>query len=145
MVLWDSTLPPEVATDIIRKAKQLDIDLKVLEGIKKTRYLQSHPPVIKAGNLHLAWSFAQNPSDHDCFANMLCISPTVFEVLLHLIEEHPVFSNNSNVPQKPVKVQLAITLYRMGRYGNGASLEDIARIAGSSEGVENLNIDHTLS
>jgi hypothetical protein len=33
----------------------------------------------------------------------------------------------------------------MGRYGNGASLEDIARIAGSSEGVENLNIDHTLS
>jgi hypothetical protein len=140
MVLRDSTLPPEVATDIIRKAKQLDIDLKVLEGIKKTRYLQSRPSVIKAGNFHLAWSFAQNPSDHGHFANMLRISPTVFEVLLHLIKEHPVFSNNSNVPQKPVKVQLAITLYRMGRYGNGASLEDIAQIAGSSEGVENLNI-----
>ncbi|KAG1777213.1 hypothetical protein EV702DRAFT_1197537 [Suillus placidus] len=39
MVLRDSTLPPEVAMDIIRKAKQLDIDLKVLEGVKKTRYL----------------------------------------------------------------------------------------------------------
>ncbi|KAG2340172.1 hypothetical protein BDR05DRAFT_967200 [Suillus weaverae] len=48
MVLRDSTLPPEVAMDIIRKAKQLDIDLKVLEGVKKTRYLQSRPLVIEA-------------------------------------------------------------------------------------------------
>jgi len=134
MVLRDSIRPPEATPDIYALAKQLEIDLKIIEGIKKTRYLQSRPPVIKAGNLHLAWVYAQNPADHDRFINMLRVSPAVFEVLLHLIEEHPIFSNNSNNPQKPVQAQLAVTLYRMGCYGNGASLEDIARIAGCSEG-----------
>jgi len=58
----------------------------------------------------------------------------VLQVLLHLIEEHPVFQNNSNIPQKPVEVQLATTLYRMGRYGNGARLEDVTQICGTSKG-----------
>jgi len=49
-----------------------------------------------------------------------------------------VFANNSNNAQTPVEQQLAVTLFRMGRYGNGASLEDIARQGGCSEGsVEN--------
>ena len=65
---------------------------------------------------------------------MFWVSLGLFQVLLHLIEEHPVFWNNSNIPQKPVEVQLETTLYCMGRYGNGASLEDVARICGSSEG-----------
>ena len=65
---------------------------------------------------------------------MLQVSPGVFQVLLHLIQEHPVFQNNSNNSQKPVEVQIATTLYHMGRYGNGASLEDVARICGGSEG-----------
>ena len=90
--------------------------------------------VIKSGQLHLAWDYAQNPEDHQWFINMLWVSPGVFQVLLHLIEEHPVFQNNSNTLQKSVEVQLATTLYHMGRYGNGASLEDVARMCGSSEG-----------
>jgi hypothetical protein len=70
---------------------------------------------------------------------MLRVSPDVFLVLLDLIEDHPIFQNDSNNAQAPVQVQLAVTLYRMGRYGNGASLEDIARFAGVSEGsVENF-------
>ena len=37
-----------------------------------------------------------------------------------------------------VRGQLAVTLFCMGRYGNGASIQDIARTAGCSEGsVEN--------
>jgi len=69
---------------------------------------------------------------------MLRVSPTVFQVLLDLIQEHPIFYNHSNNPQTPVQTQLAVTLYRMGRYGNGASLEDIAWIAGISEGSVEL-------
>jgi hypothetical protein len=61
-----------------------------------------------------------------------------FQVLLDLIEGHPVFSNNSNNPQAPVQTQLAVTLYRMGRYGNGASVLDIAHHAGISEGAVEL-------
>ncbi|KAJ6616864.1 hypothetical protein B0H10DRAFT_1798595 [Mycena sp. CBHHK59/15] len=56
---------------------------------------------------------------------MLRVSPMVFAVILELIQDHTIFTNNSNVPQTPVDVQLAVTLYRLGHYGNAASLEDI--------------------
>jgi hypothetical protein len=69
---------------------------------------------------------------------MLRISPEVFDTLLYLINDDPVFQNNSACPQALVKTQLAVTLFWMGRFGNGASLEDLARTAGCSEGtVEN--------
>lgn len=69
---------------------------------------------------------------------MLWISPTVFNNLLSLIENHPIFKSENNHGQAAVELQLAVTLYRMGRYGNGASVEDVARMAGCSEGsVEN--------
>ena len=52
---------------------------------------------------------------------MLRVSPQVFQTLLWLIEDHPVFQNNSNNFQTPVETQLAVTLYQMGCFGNGAS------------------------
>jgi hypothetical protein len=69
---------------------------------------------------------------------MLRITPEVFQFVLNLIDENEVFYNDSNNGQTPVEQQLAVTFYRMGRFGNGASLEDIAHAAGCSEGsVEN--------
>ncbi|KAF9043878.1 hypothetical protein BDZ89DRAFT_943491 [Hymenopellis radicata] len=65
---------------------------------------------------------------------MLRVSPEVFDILLVLIRDHPVFQNNSNNPQAPVQEQLAVTLFRLGRYGNGASVCDVARTSGISEG-----------
>jgi hypothetical protein len=62
---------------------------------------------------------------------MLRVSPLIFLTVLDLIENHTAFRNN-------IEQQLAVTLFRMGRYGNGASVEDIACAAGCSEGsVEN--------
>jgi len=134
---WSSKLshPPEALENL---AQQLNIDINCILAICQTRYLQGRSPVLKSGTLHLAWEYAQSPSDHHRFINMLCVSPEVFQVILSLIEDHPVFSNNSNHPQELVKVQLGVTLYRMGRYGNGASLEDIAHVAGCSEGAVEL-------
>ena len=92
--------------------------------------------------MHLAWEYASNPADHGRFSHMLCVSPHVFQTILSLIQHHPVFTNNSNVPQEPVEKQLAVTLYRMGQYGNLASIEDVAQIAGCLDGsVENYT-DH---
>ena len=119
-------------------AQQLNVDISSITAIQQTRYLQARSPVAKSGSLHLAWEYAQSPSDHHRFINMLRVSPTVFQVILSLIEDHPIFYNESNNPQASVEVQLAITLYRMGRYGNGASVEDIAWIAGCSEGAVEL-------
>ena len=114
------------------------LDLNSLIAILSSRYPNGRHAVLRAGNLHIAWEYAQNPSDHHRFINMLCVTPLVFQIILDLIEEHPIFTNNSNNAQTPVEQQLAVTLYRMGRYGNGASVEDIAHTAGCSEGlVEN--------
>lgn len=119
--------------------QQFNVDINIIQTLHETRYLNGRDHrVPKAGNVHLAWEYAQHPSDHHRFASMLRVSPRVFETILSLIEDHPVFTNGSNNAQASVEVQLAVTLYRMGRYGNGASIQDIARVAGCSEGsVEN--------
>ncbi|KIK90478.1 hypothetical protein PAXRUDRAFT_801702, partial [Paxillus rubicundulus Ve08.2h10] len=104
----------------------LNLDISCILAIQQTHYLQGRSVVPKASTLHLAWQYIQNESNHHRFTHLLRVSPTVFEVLLDLIQDHPIFTNNSNNSQTPVQTQLAVTLYRMGRYGNGACLEDIA-------------------
>ena len=83
----------------------------------------------------------KDPAQHKRFQHMLRVSPYVFQVIVELIKDHPVFHNNSNNTQAPVDFQLAVTLFRMGRFGNAASLEDIAREAGCAEGTVELYTD----
>ncbi|KAG2068051.1 hypothetical protein BDR04DRAFT_1210213, partial [Suillus decipiens] len=83
---------PEVTLE--EAAAQLHCDLSCILAIQQTRYLQERSPVAKAGTLHIAWEYANSPSDHFCFIHMLRVSPMTFQVLLDLIEGHPVFSNN---------------------------------------------------
>jgi hypothetical protein len=52
-----------------------------------------------------------------------------------MIHAHDIFHNNSNNPQAPVEVQLAIFLFRTGHYGNAASPEAIGHWAGVSPGM----------
>ena len=80
----------------------------------------------------------KDEAHHDRFRHMLHVSPYVFQVIVELIKEHSIFHNSSNNPQAPVEQQLAVTLFRMGRFGNAASLEDIAQEAGCSEGTVEL-------
>jgi hypothetical protein len=121
-----------------RRQRENDLDIHNLLSILLTRYPNGRPSVPKLGNMGLAWEFAENPENHHRFTNMLRVTPHVFQTILTLIEDHSVFINNSTNAQTPVEQQLAVTLFRMGRFGNGASLEDIARQSGCSEGsVEN--------
>lgn len=130
----DVLSPPETLEEAMENFQQT---MEFISLIENTRYLRERPPVPKQGNINLAWDFAADSSHHQRFLNMLHISPFVFEKLLSLIEDHEVFQSDSNHGQAPVELQLAVTLYRMGRYGNGASVEDIARVAGCSEGSVN--------
>jgi len=91
MVLRDILLPPD--DDIEQPSENLQFDLTVLEAIRATRYLCGQPEVAKCGNLHLAWEYAQDPHDHKRFINMLWVSPHVFNFILTLIKDHPVFFN----------------------------------------------------
>jgi hypothetical protein len=114
--------------------RENDLDINTLLSILLTCYPNGWPTVPKLGNMGLAWNFAENPGNHHCFVNMLHVTPLVFQTILMLIEEHPVFTKNSNNAHTPVEQQLAVTLFWMGRYGNGALVVDIARQSGCSEG-----------
>ena len=110
------------------------LDASIIQSLEDTRYLNGrNHKVPKMGNLPLVWEYAQSPEDHR-FRNMLRIPPLSFHILLGLIEPHPIFQNISQVAQVEVEIQLAVTLYRMGRYGNGAAVQEVARVAGVSEG-----------
>lgn len=123
-------VPP---TELARLLQDLQVDLHVINAILKTRYLRARQNIAKRENLSLAWDFARDLAEHDRFVQMLRVIPSTFQFILNLILDHPVFTS-SNKPQTAVETQLAVTLYRMGRYGNGASVQDIARTAGISEG-----------
>ncbi|KAF9032579.1 hypothetical protein BJ165DRAFT_1410751 [Panaeolus papilionaceus] len=113
---------------------QLHQNITLFNKIRNTRYFNPREPIPKAGNIHLAFEYAENPNQHHLFVQMLRVSPLVFNVILELIKDHLVF-HNSHRPQKPIKLQLAVTLYRLGRFGNGASVHDVAQVAGCSPGA----------
>jgi hypothetical protein len=73
-------------------------------------------------------------SDPLRFRQNLRVDPHTFDFLVTLIEDDPVFHNNSNVPQLPVSYQLAIVLFRFGHYGNASSAAKVAQWAGCSAG-----------
>jgi len=79
--------------------QQFNIDIGALFALHETCYLngwEQHIP--KAGNMHLAWVFKENPSLHGQFEQMLHVSPYISDTVLSLIEHHPVFQNNFNNP-----------------------------------------------
>lgn len=108
---------------------------KLRHEITTTRVLNAKAPIAKSSQIHLLdkWR-AENLSQ---FRKKVRVDPDTFDGLLQKIVDHPVFYNNSNVPQAPVTVQLAIFLNRAGHYGNSASPEDIGQWAGVSPGSVN--------
>jgi hypothetical protein len=68
------------------------------------------------------------------FRQKLRVNPEIFDDILDHISGHPIFQNQSNNPQLPVSIQLAIFLNRAGHYGNAITLEDVAQWAGVSVG-----------
>ena len=130
----------EISDDYDGLCQHFALDVQLIHSICTTCYLCGHHPhILKLGNLHLAFEYAKNHEDHHHFVQMLHMSPQAFDILVQLIKDHPAFHNESNQVQAPVETQLAVTLYRMGWYGNGVSLGDVARIAGVSDGsVQNF-------
>jgi len=93
------------------------------------RVLEPRPPMTKASQLDLYLTNFRY--DHpDRFRKKLRVSPPVFDRLVELIKDHHIFHNNSNVPQHPIHVQLAIFLVRVGHYGNLSAPEYVAQWAG---------------
>ena len=116
-------------------AANLLVDLEILHTIRNTQYLLPHTLIPKHSNIHLVREYSQDVLFQDRFKSMLRVSPYVYEVLINLISNHPVFQNQSHNQQTPVWIQLAITLYRLGHYGNSASVHDVSQNFGFLEGA----------
>jgi hypothetical protein len=71
----------------------------------------------------------------ESFQHKLRVPPCIFESIVQLIKDHPIFHNNSNNPQLPVSIQLVIFLNAAGHYGNAATSQDMAEWAGVSVGT----------
>jgi hypothetical protein len=133
LTLRDSMVPPG-SLGIGHACMQLQNDIEMYWKFWDTHYLNPQTSIPKDGSLHLVWEYAEVPAHHHLFVQMLRVSPHVFAVILELVKNHNVFQNNSNVPHSPVDFQLAVTLFRMGCFGNAASLIDVAWEAGCSPG-----------
>ena len=71
--------------------------------------------------------------DEDRFKAMMRCDRSQFNLILTLIENNPVF-NDRRGKMFPTAVQLAILLYRIGSYGQGVSVQNIAALFGIGDG-----------
>src|SRR5262249_32612653 len=88
------------------------------------RYLEPRSRVARPPD-RLDWLLYE--LDDRQFKQEVRMSRQYFQDLLLHIENHPVFQNNSNSPQRPIHQQLLVALKRFGCFGNGAALGVIAR------------------
>ena len=106
---------------------------KKRQKILASRVLRNNPAVMKSSQIHLLEHWRHRNLDQ--YRRKVRVDPDIFDRIVSMIRDHHIFHNNSNVPQTPVEVQLAIFLYRAGHYGNAASPEAIGHWAGVSPGT----------
>ncbi|KAF8226851.1 hypothetical protein L208DRAFT_1299822 [Tricholoma matsutake] len=113
----------------------VQVYLNILGELYSQRYLNAREEIVKdSTQLHLLlmeWKI----NCPEIFCSYLCINPSCFEDLVNIVQDDPIFSNNSNNPQMPVQVQVAITLYCFGHYGNAASTMKVGLWAGVGVGT----------
>jgi hypothetical protein len=111
------------------------LSLLMLQHINSSRYLRDRQLITKDGNLlrlTLNVWIHQHPAT---FRRQLRVNPPTFHALYDLIKVDPIFHNNSRNEQIPIDQQLAVTLYRLGHFGNGVSMADVGLWAGLGHGT----------
>ncbi|KAF9557595.1 hypothetical protein EC968_007543 [Mortierella alpina] len=75
-------------------------------------------------------------ADEQEFVDFVRMSKTAFNNLVtSVLPQHQVFKNQSNNGQESIEKQLAITLWRMGRFGKDAGVAEASKVFGLSEGT----------
>ncbi|KAG2336457.1 hypothetical protein BDR05DRAFT_896703, partial [Suillus weaverae] len=103
------------------------------DEVKRARVLHKpDEPPPRAPQLHMLVHHEEHRPH--LFRQKLRVNLEIFDDILDDISDHPIFQNQSNNPQLPISIQLAIFLNRAGHYGNAITLEDVAQWAGVSVG-----------
>jgi hypothetical protein len=82
---------------------------KLHHKIITLRVLHHNPAIKKVLQLHLLEHWRDGNLDQ--YRRRVCVDPNTFDGIIKKICNHKIFHNNSNVPQAPVEVQLAIFLF----------------------------------
>jgi hypothetical protein len=117
-------------------------DLEIIARLQAAiynRYLHPRDPIPRAASqLELCLGLWKERY-HREFRRYARMDPDTFDSLVSTIRDADVFQNRShNEQQMPVDRQLLIALVQFGTYGNGASLDKIADIAGVGKGTVDL-------
>jgi hypothetical protein len=103
--------------------------------LNSTRYLQQRQRLPKSHDWINRIAYFET---HRRFKHYFRMSKENFNNLLNLIEPHPIFHNNSTNPQRPVRLQLMVTLYYLGSGGNGGTWTKIGGYFGIGDGTVQL-------
>lgn len=114
-----------------RNLREIDKLLQIVMLISTTRYLNVRRTLSKS-RTHL-YRLPHLEVDH--FIQEVRVCKRTFACILAWLEVDPIFQNNSLNKQRPVWVQLACALHRLGHNGTGASLGMTARAMGISYGT----------
>jgi hypothetical protein len=103
-----------------------DTIIALCDEVTRARILHKpDAPLMRAPQIQLLGNFG-----HSCqhlFHKKLCVNPDIFDDILNQISGHLIFTNQSNNPQLPIAIQLAIFLNCAGHYGNAISPEDVGQ------------------
>ena len=100
--------------------------------------LIQHAPIVKSDALICICLVHYKVHRPDLFRLDARINPDTFDLLTECLKTQSCFHNDSGNEQMPVARQILIALKRLGTYGNGSSLQNIARWAGVGKGTVDL-------
>jgi hypothetical protein len=83
--------------------------------IQETRYLA---PRDRLPRSHHFFASQIHCMSDDRFISFFRMSRSTFKDLVGIIEDDPVFKNNSQMPQSHPSIQIAVALYQLGLQGN---------------------------
>jgi hypothetical protein len=106
LTIRNAVIPPD-ALDIAEACIQLVNDIDLFKKFWNTRYINPRTSIPKDGSLHLAWEYANDPAYYYLFAQMLCVSPYVFNIILELIK--PVRCQKNNVENKYIRIPFGLS------------------------------------
>jgi hypothetical protein len=109
--------------------------LHLLHAVMSVRYFAPRTTLQQAPPIH---DFLLVRLEDRRFKQEFRMSRDSFIKLCDRVADDPVFQNNSNNPQRPIKEQMMVTLKRMGCFGNGASVGMLARFFRVGEGTVEL-------
>ena len=113
----------------------LEVNLKLIHELLKKRYLAPrvntlHNPLYERQKLANLPDFS--------FKQLFRTTLSSFMTLIGMIEDNPIFHNNSQNPQRDPAIQLAVALCRFGSNGNGAAIHRLKNLFSVGYGTVDL-------